>query len=440
MTRSVGVAVLVLLIGTWFSTPLRTCLAQGTADDYKRADTLRQRLRGKVVGGRVEPQWLSDGHRFWYRADRPGETHEFILVDAEAATRHLAFNHARLAEALSRVTGTPRDPAHLTIDRIGLDGNGPEALLTFESDGKAWRFHSDTGVLETVPRPAPPPRSVPPRRFRGGGRRRSSRHEEESPDGRFVALLKNHNVELRDNITGESFPLSAEGTEADGYESGLHWAPDSSRLVALRTRGGDRHTVHLIESTPSDQLQPRLHAFEYLKPGDKVPVPSPHLFEVANRREIAIADTLFPNPWSLEDVAWSADSSRFTFLYNQRGHQVVRIIAVDAADGAASAIVEETSPTFVDYSQKMFRHDLAETGEIVWASERDGWNHLYLYDGKTAPSRTRSRAATGWCAGSISSTRRNGRSGSAREASTRTMIRIRSTTPESTLTAPASSS
>src|SRR6185437_8395664 len=73
----------------------------------------------------------------------------------------------------------------------------------------------------------------------------------------------------------------------------------------------------------------------------------------------------------------------FYLPYNQRGHQVVRIIAVDARSGEARVVVDERSSTFIDYSGKSFSEYLDDTGEIIWMSERDGWNHLYLYDAKT---------------------------------------------------------
>jgi dipeptidyl aminopeptidase/acylaminoacyl peptidase len=104
---------------------------------------------------------------------------------------------------------------------------------------------------------------------------------------------------------------------------------------------------------------------------------------VAARKEIPVADDLFPNPWSVRDVRWSADSRRFTFLYNQRGHQVLRLIAVNAKTGAARAVIDEQSKTFIDYNSKLFIHYLDSTNEIIWMSERDGWNHLYLYDAAT---------------------------------------------------------
>jgi dipeptidyl aminopeptidase/acylaminoacyl peptidase len=142
-------------------------------------------------------------------------------------------------------------------------------------------------------------------------------------------------------------------------------------------------TVNYVESSPRDQLQPKLHSYPYLKAGDEIPIRKPRLFEVAEGKEVPISDQLFPTPWDIDDIRWANDSSRFTFLYNQRGHQVLRIIAVDAKTGEARPLIDEQSKTFVDYSGKMFVDYLDDSGEIVWMSERDGWNQLYLYDAKT---------------------------------------------------------
>jgi dipeptidyl aminopeptidase/acylaminoacyl peptidase len=204
-----------------------------------------------------------------------------------------------------------------------------------------------------------------------------------SPDGRWEAAIRDANVVVRDRASGEEFPLSEGGTQEDGYEPRVYWAPDSAKLVAMRRAKGDDRRVYLIESSPQDQIQPKLDSYAYLKPGDQVEIARPHLFDIAARREIPISDALFANPWRINDVRWSSDSSRFTFLFNERWHQHLRIIAVEANSGEARALVEEASETFLDYSQKFFCRYLDESEEILWASERDGWNHLYLFDART---------------------------------------------------------
>ena len=59
------------------------------------------------------------------------------------------------------------------------------------------------------------------------------------------------------------------------------------------------------------------------------------------------------------------------------------VIEIDAATGKARAIIDEQAPTFFEYSAKKYRFDLADGKETIWMSERDGWNHLYLYNGVT---------------------------------------------------------
>src|SRR6185312_14879446 len=117
---------------------------------------------------------------------------------------------------------------------------------------------------------------APPRR-REGPRSSASPRREQSPDGKWAAVRKGHNIVLRNKQSGEEVPLSTEGTETDGYEAGVFWSPDSTKLVALRTKKGDERKVYLIESSPRDQVQPKLQSYNYLKPGDQIPITKPHL-------------------------------------------------------------------------------------------------------------------------------------------------------------------
>ncbi len=204
-----------------------------------------------------------------------------------------------------------------------------------------------------------------------------------SPDGSRAVIFREFNAGVRDTSTGAEVLVTTDGGAANAYGGPVLWSPDGSKAVVFeRTKGEDRK-VYYVESSPRDQLQPKLHSYDYPKPGDAIPQSKPRLLDAASGRLVPVSEELFQNPWSIDDIRWDADSSRFTLLYNQRGHQVMRVVAVDARSGEARAIIEETSPTFIDYSQKTFKHDVPTTGEIIWASERDGWNHLYLIDGRT---------------------------------------------------------
>ncbi len=355
--------------------------AQGTKADYERADALAARTNGKVFKTRVQPYWLAGNNEFWYRNALADGASEFILVDAVKATRQPAFDHARLADALGKSLGKPQRASHLPFERIVVAADG---AIHFEAGGKAWRFDPKADTLKEAAMPKTENSNARAGQQAARGRRpEGSPRGEDSPDGKFHISVKDYDLVLRDRAASKDFALSYEGAESDAYEPRVFWSPDSKKLVALRTARGDHHVVNLVESSPSDQLQPKLNSYDYLKPGDRIPVSRPHLFDVATRKEIPIDGDLFPNPWSIEEIRWSPDSRRFTFLYNQRGHQVLRLVAVDAETGHAAALVDERSKTFIDYAHKHFLHFLDKTNEMIWMSERDGWNHLYLIDAQT---------------------------------------------------------
>ncbi|MBL8761244.1 MAG: prolyl oligopeptidase family serine peptidase [Phycisphaerae bacterium] len=193
----------------------------------------------------------------------------------------------------------------------------------------------------------------------------------------FEPFIKDFNVWGRDP-SGQEFPLSTDGSPNDPYDGRFFWSPDAARLIAMRTtKGGDRKVTY-IESTPTDQLQPRVKTYEYLKPGDDIPLSRPRLFDAAARTQIPVDESLFSNPWSADNFRWEPDSSRFTFLYNQRGHTVMRVISIDAG-GKVLALVNEECTTFFDYAAKTFLY-FTRDSRLIWMSERTGWNHLELRD------------------------------------------------------------
>jgi dipeptidyl-peptidase-4 len=286
---------------------------------------------------------------------------DIYWIDSERQRKH----YATVAAGDQHRQHTFAGHVWLVTDKDG------EPLLTFMAEEQA----ADAVIDEETIREA-----ANRRQQRGPGRPES---RTQSPDGKWSASIKDYNLCVRNLETDEEIALTEDGTEEDAYSERFYWSPDSTKLLVLRRHKGNDRKVYIIESSPEDQLQPKLHNYSYLKPGDQIPLDRPHLFHISDKRHVAISDELFPNPWSISEIRWSPDSSRFTFLYNQRGHQVLRITSVDAETGQAHAVIDEQSETFIDYSGKQFNHYIDDTNEIIWMSERDGWNHLYLYDAES---------------------------------------------------------
>ncbi len=361
--------------------------------DYERALNLQRKYMGLVLHLPDEVEWLEGTDRFVYRRST-ANGHEFVLVDAEKQTQQPAFDHAKLAAALSKALEEPVKPEALPLERSHFEKGG--TVLVFGRGRQHWKCdlteytcakqpeheapEDDDGGYDSTPKPI-----------------NGTAHSTPSPDGKWLAFVENYNVSMRPahakpgDAEKQTVLLSEDGSEDDYYAlESLAWSPDSKHLAAYRIRPGYKREIHYVESSPADQLQPKSSMMVYPKPGDVLSLYQPFLFDIAAHRELPIDNALFPNPYEMSPLVWWKDSRGFTFEYNQRGHQLYKVIEVDAANGKARTLIEETSKTFINYEPlirsqfdhgKRYRKDLDDGKEIVWASERDGWEHLYLFNG-----------------------------------------------------------
>lgn len=352
-------------------------LAQGALSDYERAAGLQDKFRPLALNLVDRAAWIGESHHFWYRRTEP-DGWSFIRVDADSLTRTPAFDHPRLAQALRQAGVKPFEANRFPFSDITFEAGEPAILLDIEND--RWRVDLSSYTASRVG-PSPrgrrerPTESTPPAPLA-------------SPDGTWAAFTRNHNLWLRAAVDGRERPLSWDGSEGDAYDlSSARWSPDSLRLAIYRVRPGQGRHIHFIESSPSDQLQPRAFSRSYPKPGDVLERRQPVLFHVDGRPGRDIDATLFPNAYRMTELEWRKDGRAFSFEYNQRGHQIYRVIEVDADTGSARALVDEAADTFYCYYSKKFRADIDDGREVIWMSERSGWNHLYLIDGPSGQPR-----------------------------------------------------
>ena len=75
--------------------------AQGTVEDYKRAESLDTLVRNKVFNTPNSFNWLNK-KEFWYK-NNTEKGSEYIFVNAKTLQRETAFDHDKLAGALSEL-------------------------------------------------------------------------------------------------------------------------------------------------------------------------------------------------------------------------------------------------------------------------------------------------------------------------------------------------
>ena len=209
--------------------------------------------------------------------------------------------------------------------------------------------------------------------------------KELSPDSSRVAYIRDNNVWVSQADGSGAVQLSFDGTDGNAY-SELRWSPDGVRLAALKKEVLKERQILLRTSRPDDQVQPRYRWLDYAKPGDRLPQSTPALFDMEKQVQIPLDRSIPQDQYFLVLGQWSEDSRFFTFEYNQRGHQLYELCAVDAATGNVRTLAKEQTDTFV-YYYDLWRYLFHDGKRLLWISERDNWRHLYMIDTQSGRAR-----------------------------------------------------
>ncbi|MBN1126647.1 MAG: prolyl oligopeptidase family serine peptidase [Sedimentisphaerales bacterium] len=258
--------------------------------------------------------------------------------------------------------------------------------------GHVWRIVDSKGAILSMSQAEDYPTRVEITESKGTdalrrmeGRQRN-RPRSESSGGRWKAFVRDGNVFIRSNDNTIEIQLSHDGDSHQSYGM-LEWAPDLKTLVAFRIEPGDQKEVHLIESSPKGGGRAVLHSRSYDLPGDTFTAYELNLFNVGQKTQLK--PDMDRIDFGRPRLRWNTDGHRFTYEKIDRGHQRFRVIEVDSHTGNSRNIIDERSDTFIwtahtENIQLNRVNWIPDSNEIVYASERDGWRHLYLIDAETA--------------------------------------------------------
>jgi dipeptidyl aminopeptidase/acylaminoacyl peptidase len=359
-----------------------------------------------VLNERVLPHWQPGPRdRFSYRKEFADGTSGFLLVDAATGSTTAAFDPKTVAEGLGTALGRAIDPGRLPFRDYEDVGPGSIRLLV---DGKPWRCSTLKPACEQEAL-APPP----------------SPAEVASPDGKWVAYVEGSNLWVRSANGSTRFPLTKDGSPHHAYATvpdataaslnagrggstspkafgrpisgppgppmppDVAWSPDSRRILTYRTDEREVLDLTLVQSVPTDgTLRPLAYTWRAAMPNDPaIPWMEPWIFDIANKSGTKLpVDPLPANFWSpiqSHQAFWSKDGSKVYLIALTRYFKTMSLHVFDAATGGGRLLLSETGRTFLEPAANDERPQMQvlANGDILWFSEREGFGHLYLYDG-----------------------------------------------------------
>jgi dipeptidyl aminopeptidase/acylaminoacyl peptidase len=371
-----------------------------TAAEYARAEKfMGYNTNPLVVRSGVRPNWLPD-ERFWYRVTTATGS-EFVLVDTAKGTRAPAFDHTRVAAALSTASGRPYTAAQLPFQEIEFSADGKS--IGFQAGG---RWQCDVQGAKCTADPAPGPAGGG-RGGRGGGRGGRSgglTPEVLSPDKKHAAFIRDSNLWVRETATNQEHPLTTDGIKDFGYATDnagwassnrpiLLWSDDSKRIATFQQDQRGVGEMYLVDTKVG---HPTLQTWKYPLPGDEVvttiqrvvlDLDGPRVVRLqlpADQHRSTLCDNVTCRGGEWADVQWDKDGARLAFVSTSRDHKQEVLRIADATTGAVREVLEEKAPTFFESGNgRVNWRYLPESREFLWFSERDNWGHLYLYDSET---------------------------------------------------------
>jgi dipeptidyl-peptidase-4 len=384
--------------GAGLTAGLGALCAQGadvglTSADYAAASALLEgNLQGLVRNESMQPHWIGDSGRFWYRRDG-SDGPEFVLVTA-AGVKSPAFDHAALARALSAALGDERAGNASLASLTHVELSDDLTHLTGQIDKKSVDCNVKTPQCRAFDTPAPVPELL------------------RSPDGRQAALVRDDNLFVREMATGHERQLTTDGAplyswagfpdntlnavvrqksaaKTPPYET--YWSPDGRYLIAPHIDERKVAIYPFVEGSPTDGSQrPIIHDVRLEFNGDRDTVRTDYfLFDLKTGRRLPIE---LPGGYQRGHfnglvLGWGRARAEALLTAATFGSKSIAVFRLDLATGGLSKVLEESSNTRFETNTRQYSAPnirvLGDGAELIWYSDRTGCGQLYLYDART---------------------------------------------------------
>lgn len=371
---------LLLIVGVSLAQEKMTKAEYQQAIDYTYGNVINQ----KAFNLKTEVHEFEEGSGIWFlNYDKAGKT--YLGLNYKDLRTAPLFDHAKLAEALSKELGKNVEARDLDLSRLESKAES----LYFVFDGKPFSWDGDS--LNPV--------DSKNDKARDSWRNRD-RSTSTSPDGKWNAFVENHNLFLEDAGSGKRVQLTTDGEpgydyassigwfdiiEGEGNERPPHfdvqWSPDSKYLVTQVVDTRNAEKMYLLDYSIDSLYKPKLLSYYRGSPGDTTMVTyKPVFFNVETKEQL---DIDLPKKIHVNSIwlKWMDDEPhKMIASYRSRGYkdQYLKVVDLDAQN--ISPLYEESVTTSIDNFE--FR-EVEGWQDLVVLSERSGWKQLYLLNKQT---------------------------------------------------------
>jgi len=208
-----------------------------------------------------------------------------------------------------------------------------------------------------------------------------------SPKGNYISFIRDQNLYVKHIASGKETAITKEGggnikfgmaefvaQEEMGRMTGYWWSPDESKIAFTKV---DESPVDVITRSEIYADDIKLIEQKYPKAG------TPNVLVELAIQDIKSGDRTWVDLGDDKDIyfargKWMPNSSTFTYQWQTRDQQTLELRAFDITESKQKVLLTESSDTWVNLHDDLYF--LKEQGQFIWASERDGFKHLYLFD------------------------------------------------------------
>jgi dipeptidyl-peptidase-4 len=311
--------------------------------------------------------WLTDGSAIIYDGRRPAAQRVFERFDPASGQRQPLFDMARALTSLKAVA-KDADVKEALSWPAAMDRGGRSA---------AWVFNGDLYLLDFASSSFSRLTNTP-----------AEKCVQFSPDGRLLSFVRDNDIYAYDLAGKKELRLTRDGSETTlngtlswvyweeilgRRDSGYWWSPDSRAIAYLQT---DESQVPMSTFVDFAPVNPRLIKQRYPKAGENNPRVRVGVVELdtADTRWVSITDK--PYEWIIR-LKWLPDSKQVSVETLDRPQTELGLYFAHRKSGAARRILTETDRGWVNITDDL--HFIDKGRQFLWASERDGFMHLYRY-------------------------------------------------------------